>query len=191
MGLTALEFEVPYTDIRINLNERPSAELEDYLTDQLEIISARSDDYSLTSFLSWAEQTRKTTLIILLASGAIVIFLFAMIASMVNNTLTARIRAGRREIGTLRALGATGREIQRSYDLQLMTQFILGSVLGSGLGWLLCYWISLQPNIPWPALPIWQPLLFVGLLFLTCRLNIRLKVRGILRSSIVANIREL
>lgn len=190
-GLSAIGFEVPYMDVRIKLKERPSPDMEDYLTDQLEIITNRSDGYRMDSFLSWSEQARKTTLIILLATGAIVIFLFAMVASMVNNTVTARIRAGRREIGTLRAVGATGHEIQKSYDLQLMTQFGLGSFLGLVIGWFLCYWISLQPNIPWPTWPTWQPLLFVGLLFLTCRLNIWLKVRRILRSSIVANIREL
>ena len=190
-GLTAIGYEAPYTDLRIQLQEKPDPDLEDYLTSQLDLIANRNDGVSLASNLAWAEAARTTYRTILLGAGALAVLFFALVASMVNNTLTARIRAGRRQIGTLRAVGASERDILRSYDLQLVAQFGLGAALGCIAGWVLCYWIAQGPNVPWPPLPIWPPLLFLALLFLICRLNLWLKVRQIHQSSIVANIREL
>lgn len=190
-GLAALGYEAPYTDLRIHLGRKPEPEQVAYLSDQLEMIAYRSDGYNMESWISIAEQARKAVQTVYIVVGALVILFFALVTSMVNNTMTARIRAGRREIGTLRAVGATKRDILRSYDIQMIAQFSIGAVLGCGIGWAICYWISQQPHSPIISLPIYQPMLFLILIFVVCRLNISMKIKQILKESIVANIREL
>ena len=190
-GLAALGYDAPYMDVRIRLSSKPNPEQTAYLSDQFQMIANRYDGYGLDSWLSIAEQSRKTIWTVYLVVGALVLLFFALIASMVNNVMTARIRAGRREIGTLRAVGATKRDILQSYDLQLIAQFSVGTVLGCGTGWAICYWISQQPHLPVVSLPIFPPLFFVILLFVVCRWNIGIKIKQALNMSIVANIREL
>ena len=127
------------------------------------------------------------------AAGALIILFFAICASMVINTLSARILASKREIGTLRAVGASEREILHSYLWQLVYMFSWGTIIGLVAELAVCRWLAVKEQIQAgiTALPIWQPLLFVTLLFVICFLNVRSKVGAIFKGSIVDNIREL
>jgi cell division protein FtsX len=165
-GLDALGFGFPYyTALAVTLSESPDAAMEEYL----EINLAR------------------------IAAGAVLLLFFAICTSMINNALSARIRAGRREIGTLRAVGASGRVITRSYLWQLLSMFTWGTVTGLAVELALCGWLLTKEHIATggASLPLWPPLLFVALLFGICLLNVRSKVGGIFKGSIVENIREL
>jgi ABC-type antimicrobial peptide transport system permease subunit len=139
------------------------------------------------------KENRKLVYGLLIASGALIILFFAICASMVNNTLSARILASKREIGTIRAVGASEREILHSYLWQLVYMFSWGTIIGLAAELAVCSWLLAKEQIPAgiTALPIWQPLLFVALLFVICFLNVRSKVGAIFRGSIVENIREL
>ncbi len=89
-------------------------------------------------------------------------------------------------------MGASRREIARCHLWQLISVFSWGTAIGLAIELSLCGWI-LAKNIlpPEASLPLWEPLLFVALLFGICYLNLQAKVKTIFGESIVENIREL
>lgn len=192
-GLQALGFDVPYNYLAITLNESPDAATEEYLEANLEQIASRTAGVEMVSFVALAKENKRMVYGMLIAAIAIIILFFTICASMVNNALSARIRASKREIGTIRAVGASQRVILHSYLWQLTAMFSWGTIIGMAVELALCGWLLTFEHIAaeTPVLPTWQPLLFVTLLFGLCYLNIHAKIKGIVRDSIVANIREL
>ena len=122
---------------------------------------------------------------------ALILVLCTVSISLVNNSISAQIREGKRNIGTLRAVGASQRDIVRSYVWQILYITVLGVILGTVLycsGNLTMY--QTYGEIPetfvlWPA-----PLLFV-LIFGLCYFHLVSQLRKVNRQSIVENIREL
>ena len=190
-GLQALGFDAPYSALAITLSESPDGAMEEYLETNLASIAARTAGTQLTSYVALAREQRQVTYGLLIAISAILLLFFAICASMINNALSARIRAGRRGIGTLRAVGASNGAIERSYRWQLLAMFTWGTAAGLAAELAICGWIMKTQQDFADFLPIWQPLLFVALLFGICLLNVRSKVGGIFKDSIVENIREL
>ncbi|MBS4021058.1 MAG: FtsX-like permease family protein [Dethiobacter sp.] len=192
-GLNALGFDLPYAALSVTLAESPNAAMEEYLETNLSLIAARSPGVKLFSYVALARENRETAYGLLIAAGAVVTLFFAICASMVSNALSARIRASKREIGTIRAVGASEREVLSSYLWQLASMFAWGTAIGMAVQLTLCGWLLTKGYITaGKALPpVWQPLLFVAVLFGICFLNVRSKVVNIVRRSIVENIREL
>ncbi|MCR3922301.1 MAG: FtsX-like permease family protein [Firmicutes bacterium] len=192
-GLNALGFDRPYRTLAITLSESPSVEMEEYLDRNLSQIASRTSAVNLTSRIAAARENRQMVYGLLIAASAVVILFFAICVSMINNALSARIRASKREIGTIRAVGASKREIARSYLWQLTSMFVWGTAIGMAVQLALCGWLSTNQYVDSAvvSLPVWQPLLFVVVLFGICYLNVRSKVGGIFKDSIVENIREL
>lgn len=126
---------------------------------------------------------------------AIVILLFTICGSIVNNTVMATIKEDKKKIGTLRAVGANEKEISKSYILQLLSMFKWGFGIGFG-GFFLSYLIIVLTNKYTSLAEVlvfnpWITLLFAVLLFAICSLSVYSKIRKETRNSIVENIREL
>ncbi len=196
-GLAAMGFDVPYSRLSIRLSETPDAQTEEYLNDSIEKVASRVPDGGMSSRLEYTRENRRRAVQMTILGAALVVLLFAITASMMNNALSAHIRAGRRSIGTLRAVGMDSRDIFRSYFYQMLPLFAWGGGIGFMLSLLAGYYYiqnMMQSNAfqsaP-PPLPIWQPLVFTALLLGVCAWNIRSKLRGILYESITENIREL
>ncbi|NMD43198.1 MAG: FtsX-like permease family protein, partial [Firmicutes bacterium] len=192
-GLSALGFEAPYRSLGIILSESPDAALEEYLETNLELIAARNAEVEVWSHVAMARESRRIASGLLITAGAILLLLFAGCAGMINNALSARIRSGRREIGTLRAVGASGKVIARSYLWQLLSTFAWGAAAGYAGGLALCGYLLWKEIVRRDlfSLQLWPPLLFVALLFGICLLNINSKVGAVCKESITENIREL
>ena len=132
------------------------------------------------------------TKILMISLLSIVILLFSVCASMVNNALTAKIRESKKEIGTLRAVGASVKELTGAYIRQLISMFSWG--MGIGLigyavihfGAKLYYGESYTVSFL-----IWPSLLICVLLCIICSVNLYVKIRQEMKHSIVENIREL
>lgn len=130
--------------------------------------------------------------ILVISLLSIVILLFSICASIVNNSLAAKIRVSKKEIGTLRAVGASVKELTSTYIYQLISMFAWGMGIGLG-GYTLihivlkicCKEVYTIPYIIWPALLICILLCFI------CSLNLYLNVKKQMKHSIVENIREL
>ena len=192
-GLSALGFEVPYSSLTVELSETPDAQTADALHAALEQISSRIPGGQLSSGLERAEENRGLAVELTAIVIAICVLMVALTASMMINTLSAHIRSSRRSIGTQRAVGASKREIFQIYLYQALSLFIWGGGIGFILSVVIGYWFSQLGVLGFYAqpLPVWQPLVFIVLLLGICVLNIRTRLRGILRESITENIREL
>ena len=130
--------------------------------------------------------------VLLISMFSVVILFFSICASMVNNSLTARIRESKKEIGTLRAVGASVKDITESYIRQLLLMFVWGGVFGFG-GYIAinsAIWIISKKDFPLPF-EIWQSAVLFILLLCICSLNLYLNVKKQMKHSIVENIREL
>lgn len=177
-----------YDTLRLNLSREVTPEIDRQMQSALEAIFpgkriessfARKELY-LTSFRT--EMAMASALILVLCTVSI---------SLVNNSISAQIREGKRTIGTLRAVGASQRDITRSYVRQIFHMTVVGVVLGTvvycigNLIWFRVYAETIGEFVLWPA-----PILFV-VIFGICYVHLRLQIRKVSRQSIVENIREL
>ncbi len=104
------------------------------ITDAMRLITLRfpTDTYISSDYAN--EKDNNTIFLsILLAGIAGMVLLMAGSMSIINNSLTARIRENKREIGTLRAVGATQKDLTMSYIRQLLSMFGWGTGLGFGI----------------------------------------------------------
>ncbi len=199
-GMQALGYPLRYNNIYVSLSANTSIEMEEYLEEHIQSIAASSDGTTFANHLAIARAERNQVAANTVASLSIIILLFAICMSMISNTISARILASRRSIGMLRAVGASEREIVSSYLLQLAPPLLGGIAFGMIASVIAAY--SLQyltavneelANTLWlsDVIPVWQPLLFALVLLQAGCLTARRKVRAVLKSSIVDNIREL
>ena len=123
---------------------------------------------------------------------SIVILMFSICASIVNNALTAKIRESKKEIGTLRAVGASVKELTSAYIRQLVSMFAWGMGIGL-IGYTVAHIgakLYLKDSYPLPYF-IWPSLAICLLLCLICSVNLYAKIKQEMKHSIVENIREL
>ena len=144
----------------------------------------------------FAKENEQSIRIILFGMICIIGLFLAICGCVVNNALTARIREGKREIGTLRAVGADLKILSSSYIKQLLSVFGWGNGLGFGLytvGYVL--FAVMNKAMKWGKelfeFRILETILMCGVLFLICSLNLYIKIKQEMRHSIVENIREL
>ena len=173
-------------------------ETDEYMTSVIDRITSGVPAYVYSAF-QWANQERadrrQATIVVL----AIVILMLSIAGSMINNALTARIREGKREIGTLRAVGANASDLTRSYVRELLFMTGFGSAVGFAAFLLLWFGAGFIDWLQWhhtakpvfEPLRIWQTALGVLALFAVCAVNLRLQIRKHMKNSIVENIREL
>lgn len=102
-------------------------------------------------------------------------------ASIINNSLTAQIRDGRREIGTLRAVGASVRELFGSYISQLVSMLSISYAVGFVL-FIVSYFINQAVTNGMEReqmfkFSIWETVVACALLFIFCAVNLWLKIK--------------
>jgi len=195
-GFDSLGYDISYKNLLIHTDQSLDAGATEYLESRLTEIANRSTDAMMLSYVSAANELRETNFRIFIAVMAVIILLFVVCVSMLNNALSARIRSAKREIGTLRAVGASKAVVKKSFFWQLLSMFGLGSALGILVGIALRFIminvmdINIDGVDAYPV-PIWQSLLFILLMFGICHININNKVNVILKHNVVENIREL
>ena len=194
-GLDTFTKKVPYNRIEVTLNTNCTEEINEEITNLLDRIFAGQNPYikSLYEIEKDNTLTVKTMYIII---TAVVILLFTMCGSMINNALTARIRESKKEIGTLRAVGASTKEISFSYIRQVLSVLGVGTLSGAGafglfFGIYTLIILSYGQTQDDYILTFWQTLIGIILLIVFCVLNVYLKVKKEMKHSIVENIREL
>ncbi|MCR4925331.1 MAG: ABC transporter permease [Clostridiales bacterium] len=126
---------------------------------------------------------------------------FAVISiSIINNILITEIRKSKRQIGTLRAFGASSKEIFISYIKQLISMLKWGILLGFIASIALCvdkYLYYLKYINEWNSylekcnfFP-WGAVVIMVAIFVVCALAIFLEIKKQSKNSIIENIREL
>lgn len=192
-GLSALEFDVPYSTFDVKLSETPDSQTETYLHETLEHIASRVTDSNMHSRIVSARENRQTAYQVIVFCSSLIILMLIMTASMINNTISAHIRADKRSIGTLRAVGASDLDMFKSYFYQVLSLFKWGGSIGYILSMAAVYYfLSNDAGNQFNGMvPFWQPFVFLAVLFGICIWNVRVRLRAVLKKSITDNIREL
>lgn len=189
-------YQVDYSSLFIKCDGELDDNSDTLATDFLySLISIGDTTYAVKSGYAEDQETQAWLKTLMISLLAIVILFFSICASIVNNALTAKIRESKKEIGTLRAVGASVKEVTSSYVRQLVSMFSWGCGIGFA-GYIIAYLISyIMSTFIYqdyrPSFEIWPAIIICVLLFSMCSLNLYLKIRKEMKNSIVDNIREL
>lgn len=190
-GLKSMGIEANYEKLELTLSEEPDPQTEAYINDAIKQMTYRANDLYSYSNIESARELKSTIINYMLFFASVVLLLFFSTAIMVSNALAARIRAGRQGIGTLRAVGASEKEIGRIYLRQLAAMFGWGGVAGYAASLFLAPMMEESMLKTEVYLPVAEPLLFFLALFLFCCFVMRRRLKKVLKESIVENIRVL
>ncbi|NLO85961.1 MAG: ABC transporter permease [Clostridiales bacterium] len=184
-----------YNSLSVYLSETPSEEMGEYLYAELDNISQYFPEVAVEDNIANTMDSRTSALQLIVCGAAVIILFFSICLSMVNNALTNRMRSEKRSIGTMRAVGASLDVIASSYFKQLMIMLCSGFAIGIVLSVAAIGLMLTVGGYGSLSLPIWiligGELAFVALVLLASMLNLRSRLKGIMKSSIVDNIREL
>lgn len=184
-----------YKSLNLNLNTACTNEVDESVMETLDSIANNVDQAEAQSNFGFQQEQRQTIQRLLLSMLAIIILLFLISLSIINNTITASIRNSKQKIGTLRAVGADEKELVKSYIYQLLSMVLWGTgfgLAGFGIGYFIVYLVHKANGTDTGM--IFNPLgalLFVVIVFVVCSLNLWSKIRKEMKNSIVENIREL
>lgn len=198
-GLRALQMdEVSYHSLRMWLSGEPGEAGRELLHSSLNDIAQRSENVVLYDSYFTAQEARRWNTVLWAAVISLILVFFVLCLSMVSNALTNRLKADRSAIGTLRAVGADFRNISRSYRYQVLYMLAAGGLIGILAGPLLTFWLLFwQHGKPVETQRFSIPILLIVLLAfllvlgLMCMLSLLLRLKSMMRISIVDSIREL
>lgn len=196
-GLRALGlFANGYSEFGVALAQTPPAETEAQIDEALREIAARVEDARYDSQFASLRAQREIIRNLLLAAGTVLLLFTAIALSMMDNALSGRIRADRRTIGTLRAVGAPLSAILGLYRRQVGILLAAGALAGFALSAaIFAATYSGFKFTTFRVLPVWGlPALlaaYAAAVLLACHLGLRARLRGLPRASIVESIREL
>ncbi len=183
--------ELPYQELNINIKGEVDEETDKSAMAHLDGIFSGTHFRARSGFETQQENMNNLKILVICLVSIVILF-FSICASIVNNSLTAKIRESKREIGTLRAVGASVKEITQSYIRQLLSMFGWGCSAGFAgyiIGHLGIIAYFKDPN--YLTFEIWQAMLIIAVLFLICSINLYAKIKKEMKNSIVENIREL
>lgn len=190
-GLSEFGCPLKYYFIDVTANQEITPKIEESLD-----AFFRAADYDADSEYRLKESDKTELIATVAGIASIILLLFCIAASLVNNALTAKIREGKCEIGTLRAVGASVKELTMVYIHQLLSMFGMGCGLGFGIytavffsAKLIClYYLHMEFPFEFRILTAAAICL---VLFAVCSLNLYSKIKKQMKYSIVENIREL
>lgn len=188
--------EVDYNSLYIKAKGEVDDELNSIIAPYLENVSLSIPQGRLRNNYEFSRDNENGVRVIILGFVCIIGLFLAICGCVVNNALTARIREGKRDIGTLRAVGADLKVLSSSYIRQVLVIFGYGYGIGFTV-YIAGYWIFdlLNRILEWDKqmfeFRIVETILMCGVLFLVCSLNLIIKIRREMKHSIVENIREL
>ena len=196
-GLRALGlYANGYSEFGVALAQTPDTETEAQIDAALREIASRVEGARYDSQFAFLREQRDTTRNLLLAAGTVLLLFTAIALSMMDNALSGRIRADRRTIGTLRAVGAPLSAILGLYRRQVGILLAAGALAGFALSAaIFAATYSGFKFTTFRVLPVWGlPALlaaYAAAVLLACHLGLRARLRGLPRASIVESIREL
>ena len=194
-GLDTFTKNVPYEYIEVNLNTECTEEINNEMTSLFDRLLAGQDKF-VNSLYEMNKENILSIKTLYIIVTSIIILLFTLCGSLINNALTARIRESKKEIGTLRAVGASVKDISSSYIRQLLSVLGFGTILGF-VAFALFYglycliFISMGDTTDDLILTFRETIVAVIALFGCCIANVHFKVKKEMKNSIVENIREL
>ena len=186
-GLDKFGVKFNYNRFDIDIKEECTAEIDEQM--QTELAAMLPGKYVGSAFAMNEAHKREFRTIAVSVASLIFVFICVSIA-LINNSVSAQIREGKRTIGTLRAVGALEKDLVLSFVLQITNILVGGFFAGTIIYVASCRLIGLMvvgeylPVVLWPAFSVF------AILTLACYINLKLKIRMVLKHSIVENIRE-
>lgn len=187
-GLNKFNTKFDYRHFDVQLKEECTAEIDSEMQSQL---SAMFPGKNIGSTFAMNEANKQEMRTVVLSVSALVLVMLFVCISLINNSVSAQIREGKRFIGTLRAVGASQRELTLSYLLQIADMLLWGFGTGTVV-YIISYTVlgkimtgEYFPVVLWPAFVVF------GIIALCCFINLKTKIRTVTKHSIVENIREL
>ncbi len=193
---------IGYNELNVALKdeyrENMTEELDDTIMNKLKIATLNMLDgaynYIYSNYSNQIENNVTFSVIFFALLSAMALLLAGSI-SIINNSLTVRIRESKREMGTLRAVGATQRDLTFSYIRQLLSMFGWGTGLGFGIffvGYAVFKILEKVKDIDmYLELSVWPAVAATVILFVICSVNLYAKIKKETKNSIIENIREL
>ena len=175
---------------------------EEVLEGQLSAIMRRSGGYTLTNQAEEQRKAMEENQRLLLVCVSIILVFFSVAVGMIVSSVTRQLNAEGRTIGMLRAVGADEKAILGCYSGQLNAAISGGlGVSGAVYGLFLILYIIDAVSNPWFRLKMSDILQWVGCAgiilavaaacWALSRSFMGLRIREILKKSIIDNIREL
>lgn len=196
-GMKQFSDKERYNNINITLKTDCDDEVEAHMMEFLSAITANVSDSHIQSEFANAQINRKYYNTVFFSMISIIILFLSISASIINNSMSSRIRESRRKIGTMRAVGASVEIVVKAYMRQMLVIFGISYVSGFGafgIAMLITFIvekIKYSSAVFYLQINVWQTLLACIILFAVCSLNLWLKIRKEMKNSIIDNIREL
>lgn len=184
-----------YKELVFNLNTKCTVDIDEKVMQVLKSISDGIDGVYISSNFGFQQQQKEDIQKFLFTVLSVIILLFSISISIINNAITANIRNSKQKIGILRAVGADEKELVMSYIYQLMSMLLWGTTVGFcifGVGYLSAYFISKYTGSTFVF--VFNPsaaIIFTVATFVVCSVNLWINVKKEMKNSIVENIREL
>lgn len=183
--------------VSIMLNCECTEEIDNAMTELLTTLSSGNAFEVHSTFADKADAEReKRTIVVGFAS--IIILFFSVCTSLINNSMSSKIREDKRQIGTLRAVGASAEELIKAYVLRLLRIFAIGftgGLIAYALAHTGIYLAAKYTGDPgeggFMKFLVWPAICFCALMFAVCAFNLWRQIRKQMKYSIVDNIREL
>lgn len=189
-GARALGLGAIHTsDVSVSLDGDVDRETEKAIEERLVGIASRGN-LRVRNLVELAREEQHHNTMGLFVIIAVPLLFFAVSIAMLVSSAGRAIRADVRKIGTLRAVGADNKTLLRCYSVPMLFSIGLGTVLALALArW---WFFSLTVSYVWrPALIYPFILLFAALSVLCCLAGLQVRLKSVLKESIVENIREL
>ncbi|MBQ3087116.1 MAG: FtsX-like permease family protein [Clostridia bacterium] len=195
-GLANMGFEAGIKGMDVNLYDNTDPVAQASVLELLKEIGSRVNSSYTFSDYEYAQQVEQDMKEVTVLLVSLILLFFCITAASLCNTTNARIRESRRIIGTLRAVGAAGRDLRMVYIRQYLYIFGIGCGVGYGITALFKLGIFIFEKITEQEyfmhhITLWPSFVFVGALILVCILNLSVRLRRETKNSIVENIREL
>lgn len=195
-GMNSFYNNAKYEHILLNCGTEITDEIDKQITESLKVYADKYESWADSAYAE-SRNREQQQMIITVSIIALMTIVFAICGSIVNNSLTARIRGNKKTLGTLRAFGADSNELVKSYIKQLVSMFSWGMLFG-----FVIYIIIYIINSPLQKKYItdreffmnfnpWITVVFCIVLFAVCSINLWVKIKAETKNSIIDNIREL
>lgn len=194
-GMNTFAPDTQYSRLNISLTGDCDQEIDKEMQEQLQEISDSVYGSEMASNFENLQDQRSYMNSLFFSMLSIIVLFLSISASIINNSLTARIRESKREIGTLRAVGASQSDISGSYIRQLFSIFGFSYLIGFAVFFISFAAVAINHRVKETPmdmnLTVWQTILACVILFAVCALNLWSKIRKEMKNSIIDNIREL
>ena len=193
-ALTAKGMNDDYSSVTVKLKSECTDEINESVMKTLETVTAGMDCF-VSSNYEIKKQDEKDLRTFTTGLISVILLMLTVSCSIINNTVTARIRQDKRSVGTLRAVGAPFAVLRKAYTVQLLYMTGIGTASGLGLYALIIAGVKIFEIISGESLMIHlyilPPLILCAAVFAVCSLNLFFRLKKLTKTSIVDNIREL